>query len=648
MTSATEMGRLRSRGVRGDAGAYGIIYGLILLLIVGTAGLVLDLAALRQDRRLDRAAADAGAVAGASALTRTINPNPQAACRNAWRYVLANIGATSASGSETCAGTFPAVPGDPGYNRCPASDTTMAGTISQGGVTVAVRITWPVHDSSALMAPDVRPANASVTQQVVGADGNACKRVGVEIARPRTFNFVSALGIRSGGTSNHSVAVSAPGGGGDPIASPLVILDPTACSALQANGGAQVLIAANDTLTPGVPGLIAVNSDGTQCTGQGTTVDSNASSGNNTHIWANDSVTGGAAQILTFAQRGKDYKDAQTTGCVKAGTTWSAGQLCPTPDQLLSQISRFSFIDNTYNCVIAQTCTNPTDPANGVAQFKSYVEGLDVAMIANPATRPAGWTYVTGSECSSPASSYTGNVYVDCTGNGVNGLFTVSGTTVFSNAPGGGQSVVVFAGDVKVNGCLVINGGSSECTTPTLTPKSADGPLVYLTGGLTLSATNSSFIAPQTFVYQGRCATDGTGCRDLGGAAMTPSLGLQTGGTGSVMWSAPLAAATTCVPGGATSAPTSGCFSRLALWGEIKSTNTSSEDSITGGANLLLQGTFFTPNAQFNLHGGAFTDIRSAQFVTGRLNLTGQGTLTMVPDAAKTNPPPLLFAELIR
>lgn len=645
--------RLRSHE---DRGAYAILYALLVLVIVATAALVLDIAALRQDRRADRAATDAGAVAGASALTRTTSPNPRAACLAAWNYALANLNASG--GTESCGTTF-LTPSSPGYSSCPSTDTTMAGTVTQDAATVSVRITWPVHNLTStgqpnpLMAPDLRPNGTGVQQVITAEDGNPCKRVAVAIDRPRSFGFAAALGIAGGATSNHSVALSAPGGGDVPIASPLVILDPTACSALQANGGAQVLVAANDTSTPGVPGLVAVNSDGSDCTGQGTTVDSNASSGANTHIWANDSATGGAARILTFATSAKAYKATQTTGCTKAGNTWSAGQLCPEPDQLLSQISRFSFIDNNYNCLIAQTCSNPDDPKNGVAQLKAFVEALSPATMADPTTRPAGWTYVGGNECGNPRPSYTGNVYVDCNanGNGQNSQFTVSGTTVFGSGPGREQGVVVFAGNVKVNGCLVINGSASECATPTLTVKSADGPLVYLTGRLTLSSTNSSFIAPQTFIYEGRCQTNGTGCRDASGAAITPNLDLQTNGSGSVLWSAPLgpalASPTACDPGSASKPPTTACFAKLALWNEYKTTS-STEDSIAGGANLLLQGTFFTPNAQFNLRGGAFTDIRSAQFVTGRLNLTGQGTLTMVPDAAKTNPPPLLFAELIR
>ena len=52
--------RVRPRG-KDDSGAYAIIYGLLILVMVGTAALVLDIAAVRHDRRVDRAATDAGA-----------------------------------------------------------------------------------------------------------------------------------------------------------------------------------------------------------------------------------------------------------------------------------------------------------------------------------------------------------------------------------------------------------------------------------------------------------------------------------------------------------------------------------------------------------------------------------------------------------
>jgi hypothetical protein len=631
-----------------DAGVYGVIYGIVIVVILSTAGLVLDISSLRLDRRMDRAASDAGAAAGASALTRTTNRNPQAACTAAWKYVLQNLGATG--GTETCSTAFRA-PGQAGYDSCPVTATTMTGTVPTGDATTTIKITWPVLDSSPLMAPDVRPANASVVQPLTDADGTACKRLGVEVARPRTFNFARVMGFTTGATSDHSVALSTFDHGDSNIASPLVILDPTACEALVASGGAQVLIAANDTVTPGVPGLIAINSDGSQCNGGQTTIDSNAQSGDGTHIWANDSTNGGgAATILTFAPNSVAYRPAQTQTCARSSTdpaTWSAGQLCPTPDNLTSQISRFSFIDNNYNCVIAQTCSDAGNSLNGVAQLRSYVAALSVAAIqASPST----WTYIGGNACNNtPAPTYTGNVYVDCTGNGAN-AFTINGTTTFNNRPGE-QNIVIFAGDTKVTGCLVFNGTSADCSSPSLSPaKASDGPLVYTMGGLQLSSNSASLIANQTFVLLGGgCSTDGTSC----GAGNSPFLDTQCGNScnGNILWSAPLgpglSTPTACSPGSATVLPTAACFARLALWGEY-ATPQSSPDKVTGGADLLLQGTFFTPNAQFILHGGSLTDIRSAQFVTGRLTLTGQGTLTMVPDAAKTNPPPLLFAQLIR
>jgi hypothetical protein len=638
-----------ARNSRPDAGVYGVVYGIVVVVILSTAGLVLDIASLRLDRRVDRAASDAGAAAGASELTRTTNRNPQAACTAAWTYVLQNLGVTG--GSQTCTTAFKA-PGQPGYDSCPVTATTMTGTVPTSGATTTIKITWPVLDSSPLMAPDVRPANASVVQPITDADGTACKRLAVEVARPRTFNFAKVIGFSGGATSDHSVALSTFDHGDSNIASPLVVLDPTACEALVANGGAQVLIAANDTVTPGVPGLIAVNSDGSQCTGGSTTIDSNASSGDGTHIWANDSTNGGGSgTILAFAPTSVAYRPAQVDSCVRSavsGETWSAGQLCPTPDTLTSQISRFSFIDNNYNCVVAQTCSDPGNALNGVAQLRSYVAGLSVAAIqASPST----WTYIGGNACGdTPAPSYTGNVYVDCTGNGSN-QFQVTGTTVFNNVAGQ-QNIVIFAGDTKVSGCLVFNGTSTDCSSPSLSPpKASDGPLVYTMGNLQLSSNSASLIANQTFVLLGGgCSTDGTSC----GAGNSPFLDTQCGGScnGSILWSAPLGPAlsptqTTCSPGSATVLPTDACFAKLALWNEY-ATPQSSPDKVTGGANLLLQGTFFTPNAQFILHGGSNTDIKSAQFVTGRLTLTGQGTLKMVPDAAKTNPPPLLFAQLIR
>ena len=622
---------------RRDDGAYAILFALLLTVIIGVVAIVVDIGLLRHDRRFDKLATDSAVIAGATRLGQQVNASPRAACQSTWNYLVQNLAAT---GTSPC-GVFLA-PGDAGYSACPASATNASGTLTGSGGTYDVTITWPVFDTDPLMAPDIRPAASTLTQTVVPDDGTPCERLGANVHHTRNLLFAPAIGQSSSDTANHSVARTRIGPGVGGIAAPLVILDPTACNALTAEGGGGVLIAPNGP----IPGLIAVNSDGTggSCNGSTTTIDSNAMSASNSAIWAQDGTTGEPARILSYAvNTGQTdaYNPAQVT-CTSSNPP--TGALCPQPSALSSQISRLWFIDNQYNCTATTTGCTASDPAAGISQLRSFVETQ-----FNPSTplAPSGFYIVQGSECTSPQPVYTGNVYVDCTAS--SGGFKISGGSVDFVKDSLGHGTVVFAGDVTViaGGCLLFNSDptavGTACTSPTLTPAAQDGPVVFVAGQIAVSGTNSSFIAAQTFVMEGDCSFDGTTC------TRTPAnLGLQTGGSGNIMWSAPLGPATGCVP--ATSiaeAPTAACFTNLAVWNEYQ-TPPSAPDTVSGQAALLLQGTFFTPNAQFVLSGGSGTNIRSAQFVTGLLDVHGGAVLTMVPDAAHTNPPPILTASLIR
>jgi Flp pilus assembly protein TadG len=620
---------------RREDGVYAVLFALLLTVFVGVVAIVIDIGLLRHDRRTDKLASDAAAIAGATRLGQSLQPDPQAACKAAVSYILQNLG--SPSGTIDC-GSFP-VPGGSGYSSCPTTAATASGTLTGNGGTYAVTITWPVFDSDPLMAPDIRPASSSLTQPVVPDDGTPCSRLGVTVQHSRAMLFAGVFGDSTSDTANHSVSRTRIGFGNGGIAAPLVVLDPTSCNALTAEGGGGVQIIANGD----VPGLIAVNSDGTgsNCNGGATAINSNSISGSNSQIWSWDSATSKAAILsyaITAGNAGKSFNPAQVT-CPASNPP--SGPLCPGPTGLSGQISRLYFIDNQYNCTVAGAGGCPaSDPSAAISQLRSFVRS---GFSASGATAPAGFYVVQGNECTNPQATYPGNVYVDCTAN--NGGFTVENNKTVDFTGG----IVVFAGDVKVkaSGCLLFNTPAADVTTACTTTNAStaraqDGPVVFLAGQLDVSSTNSSFIAPQTFVMQGDCTFDGTSC------STTPAnVNLQTSGTGNIVWSAPLGPKASCTSGSSSAAPSPACFANLALWNEYLTTS-STPDTVSGQAALFLQGTFFTPNAQFVLSGGSGTNIRSAQFVTGRLDVHGGALLTMMPDAAHTNPPPLLTAALIR
>jgi uncharacterized membrane protein len=78
------------RRLHGDDGAYIVIYALLAVVLFTMAAIVLDLAALRQGRRSDHAAADLAATAGATALDPLRPSTFASACQETWDYVLAN------------------------------------------------------------------------------------------------------------------------------------------------------------------------------------------------------------------------------------------------------------------------------------------------------------------------------------------------------------------------------------------------------------------------------------------------------------------------------------------------------------------------------------------------------------------------------
>ncbi len=70
---------------------------------------------------------------------------------------------------------------------------------------------------------------------------------------------------------------------------------------------------------------------------------------------------------------------------------------------------------------------------------------------------------------------------------------------------------------------------------------------------------------------------------------------------------------------------------------------------ISGQAGNELTGTFFTPFAEpFRLGGQGTQEQFAAQFITRRLELSGQAFVKMVPDPDKTTPIPIRAVKLIR
>ncbi len=470
-------------------------------------------------------------------------------------------------------------------------DPTVPRTVTGTTGPFTATITNPVPNGHALMQPD----NLGTSGQTIDPeyDGVPCERIGVTITRTRDFSFARVLGFSSGDTKSSSVARAETGSTqGDVVA--LLILETAACNALTASGQGAIVVKAHGD----APGAIVVDSSGTGGSGSnncniGSRYTIDAVGNQNSSIRAEGSTSSGKAGVIRLFALSAGQGNAHA---YEAGDA-SSGRLSPQPTASARRIGRIP-VDHRYNCKSAGRDGVPgnADDCPDAPPDTPYIDAL-AASLGGSGT-PAGYTEfprtgVSTDRCatqpSDPAIDLVGNWYVNCPD------FRVNNAVTF----GGGN--VVFSGGVDVQG------GTLRVNGPNDTP-SAD-VLVYIRSGDLTKGAQGSLYMPRTFV---RLAN---GELNLGA------------GSGPVSWTAPYG----------------GNFEDLALWSE-----SSSAHAIGGQANLDLEGVFFMPNAQFLFAGQGAQYQLNAQFISLRLDMSGQGTLAMEPDPERVVLIPLFGLRLIR
>lgn len=219
------------------------------------------------------------------------------------------------------------------------------------------------------------------------------------------------------------------------------------------------------------------------------------------------------------------------------------------------------------------------------------------AAIGIPPAGYAQWTtfYDCSYQPSDPDIAVTGNWWIDCPG----------GLTISNNITFSGGSIVAD-GPIEVGGgSLTINSGAPR------------DEIVYLRSGRLYKVAQAALSMEQTFVHLA------DGWIDFGG------------GSGSLTWTAPI--------GGTTNAA-AGRFEDLALWSESRHVH-----ALGGQSGNQLEGTLFTPNADpFVLTGQSGQFQTAAQFLTRRLEVKGQGEVSMHPDPDRITLIPVRDVRLIR
>lgn len=544
-----------------------VLLAFTMLLLLGVAALAIDLAAVRYDLRAAQLASDAAATAGAVHIDPVAGSDAEEGCQVAWEYLLENI-------QDDASPILP--PNCGGFSGgCPT--TAREATASAGPYSFV--ITHPVPDGHDLMAG--QPINAEI-------DGAACQRLGVSIERTRDYTFGRVLGFVAGTPSADSVArIAVRPGEGELV--PLLVLEPRACDALFTSGQGAVTV----TFFEDVPGIIAVDSDGSKTSNPGRcgnnqyTIDSN----NNALNWIRAIPTpdGISSVILSYALSGAPGANpAKSYDPVDV----EQNRLSPRPTPTERRITRAP-IDWRYNCkpsyplylgfVEVQGCSGSGAP---------HIDNLR-SLYGGPGS-PTGfqqWTSTFDCSVTGPIN-VTGNWLVDCPG----GFVVQGGVVTF------GPGDLVFDGGVEIRsfGELHIN------------PSPSNDHIVYLRSGDLKKGGQSTLRMEQTFVYME------SGRVDIGGGA----------GADSLIWTAPL----------------DGNFEDLALWAEA-----SLQFEIGGQGGNTLEGTFFTPLADpFSLTGQAGQFQTSAQFLTRRLEVKGQGEVFMTPDPDRSTRLPIRGVLLIR
>ena len=644
MLTGNDVGAMR----RNDTGAYAILYALMVVVVVMTAGIVVDISGMREDHRAEKLAADAAATAGAIKLN-TLNgtANANEACEEAWRFLKVNLVDASAATANCPAATFPAL-----VTSCPAAARTASGPAGPWQIT----ITWPVHDTDSLMTAPPITGRDTYTQSIdADIDGSdPCGRLGVTVARNREFAFASIGGFVNAETVNSSVA-RAELKGQVSQEFPLVVLDQHGCDAMLASGSAiqdSTIRVLNNGITPGRIAMdSAADEPGNSSPGcaNGNSYVANTNGGG--RIVALNGSSGAPALMLAFAQpltKSADPSDLCPAGVNPVSV---ATGICPRPVRY-TQVTR-KFWDWQYHCTAA-TFLPLSAPCPYTATVPDHIGALQGSLGTMTAANAAGrgftvWPVTANdpSVCDYTGSQFRyvepGNYYINCSAFNVNKVTIFGGGTLVFRGGAKSSDGIGVAGSGAGPSCLVLNqpvgaglppqadGSYAPCqpTSAEVTPEPNADMIVYIQKG-SLSRQNADFIAPQTFIYHEADPSRG--------GTWTSRIDLGAGTSGNLLVTGPKA----------------GVFENLAIWSENKAgvdlSGSQKQPNQLGSQNkLALEGILFLPNGKVEFGGDPlYLGSARAQFVAWRLAVFGGGTLELLPDAERTLTIPIGGVRLIR
>lgn len=638
------------RSLRRDDGVYAILYAVLVVVLLGMGAIVVDLAMVRQDRRLDRSAADSAALAGVSHLN-TLGPgaSPYQGCLSAWAYIADSLGVAVPTGA---CGAFASYTTTAAVNAyCPTPTSSPAEIVDDRNIPGdrTVRIAWPIpyHPGaggvvSQFLTPEIAPGSVSQTfDTTVDGTEAGCDRMGVAIFEDETFGLGSGVGINGTTTQVHSVARFSIVDGPVEGVSALNVLNPTDCSSLITTGNGQVLVGAVvDGTTVVGPGSIAVEAAGTNSTCNGGKKVIDPTTGAGSLVCASSVRLVGATScdglgvIQSHAlDPGGNPANAYSSAAVNSGVL----KPTPTPEGFTHSWNPVTKLYGCNTTYLAPCDLPPAPQPNYVALLEAAYKTSGTptlytgsqAPYTSPYTLPFGDASVLCGNTSTIKYLPPGNWYADCDITVRNG-----GMVIIQ----GGN--LVLGGDINVNsgGCFVMNvpvetcsglttNGATDSTVTSSIPPLSDS-VVYLRNGSIDTA--GTLVMPQTFVYSRSNANNPVSVQSTELTLWTaPGAGAKNGNGRTMLEEAcfdPTAAQVV-------KACMNSRFARMAYWSDYPIGKTPAPNNFAGQGSLNVVGVFFTPRGYFNFTGGGAYAAAAAQFWADKLNVNGGAVLGLIPDA---------------
>jgi hypothetical protein len=568
-----------------------------MVSMLGLSAIVVDLSQQRSSRRSAQSIADLAALGGGKSLSAG---DPTQACIDAITYL--NINVKDLSPKINAAGFCTQPPNHVAFTNC---NVTGGGVQAKPTTTVGrytVTLMYPVLDS------DMADANFTGNGK---RDGTACQRMGVKVGINDNTYFGRIFGASSLNTSRTAV-VKMSNSRGSRIPA-LWLLDPYGCTSLAISGGSQLTLG-DTSVSPPIPGVATIDSDGTGCSQNQVAL---SSTGTATFIKAVPTTAGPNQGVISIYALPVDATTCVNKACDQDDV--NGGRVQPQPVPAMERATRAP-IDWRYNCKQdSSILTSPYPNYHGIRIDDCPIDMAPTHFVdtftelVGTSGQPVSTSFVRWTDtksCNVPTGStvITGNVWVDCTQ-----LAIGAGSDLVFNGN------VVFDGTVKMTGGSIrfnANNASSQLpdacraaiTVTCLSSSSQKAAWAYFRNG-DLNITGGAIRLDNTLVFQ-----KGGAIKDTGGVAP--------------VWSP----------------PAEGPFKSLSLWSEA-----SDQFTVAGGGGLDLKGVFFTPEANpFKITGGGGVNQQHAQFVSYHLDISGSGELKLAPDLEEYVAIPPKAGTLIR